>query len=57
MTAPAASTPREFGAAIGHRLKAQPIPPETASFLASRLMAGVPQARSKTDGRTEGDAA
>jgi len=50
-------TPRERGLAIGQRLKAQPISPEQASRLAQWVMAGVPQARSKTDGRTEGDAA
>jgi hypothetical protein len=54
MTAP---TPAEYGALIGRRLKAQPIPPETAAKVAALVMSGVPQARSKTDGRTEGDAA
>ena len=48
-------TPAEYGAARGRAMKAQPIAPESAAFLASRLMSGVPQARSKDDGRTEGD--
>jgi hypothetical protein len=38
--------PRALGAAIGHRLKAQPISPESAAKVAALVMSGVPQKRS-----------
>jgi hypothetical protein len=47
MTAPAPISPRQYGAARARELKAEPIPPELAAFLASRLMSGVPQKRSE----------
>jgi hypothetical protein len=54
MTA-AGATPRETGAAIARRLKAQPISPEQASRVAQLVMAGVAaQKRSERDKCPEG---
>jgi hypothetical protein len=45
MTAPGV-TPRALGAARARELKATPITPEQAAFLARLLLTGVPQDRS-----------
>jgi hypothetical protein len=47
MTAPAPLSPRQYGAQRARELKAEPIPPELAAFLAWRLMSGVPQKRAE----------